>query len=527
MKVNAIILAAGLSSRFVPLSYDVPKGLLKVKDEILIERQIKQLVAGGGISEIHIVVGYKKEQFEYLKEKYGVNIIYNQDYNTKNNFASLYHARKYLKNTYILSSDNYLTINPYKNIEDDSWYMGIYSDEYTKEWIMSEDENGYINNVNIGGKNGYFMLGPVYFSADFSKKFVKILETAYFDISCNDYLWEHLFIKNLNILKMKIKKVSQQDIYEFDSLEELREFDNTYINNSGNKYLQAISKVFNVGESKISACKALDKGMTNKSFYFEIDKVGYIFRIPGNGTSAFINRENEKFTYQAIKFLSIDDNPIYIDEKTGVKITKFITNARVINPRNSDDLLNTMMLARQLHNSNIKVPYIFDFETKINEFEKLCFGYNLVLNKDYTKVKANINELLSKLKTLEIKTCLTHMDLVCDNVLCADEKYILIDWEYAAMCDPLADISLFSIYSYFDKTGVDELAFMYFGRKPNKEELFRIYSYMALGGLLWYLWSLIQNHNGTNFYEYATKQYGYAKDFYKHAKQTKFMQYRL
>lgn len=48
MKVNAIILAAGLSSRFVPLSYDVPKGLLKVKDEILIERQIKQLVAGGG-----------------------------------------------------------------------------------------------------------------------------------------------------------------------------------------------------------------------------------------------------------------------------------------------------------------------------------------------------------------------------------------------------------------------------------------------------------------------------------------------
>ena len=40
---NAVILAAGPSSRFVPLSLEMPKGLFKVKDEVLIERQIKQL----------------------------------------------------------------------------------------------------------------------------------------------------------------------------------------------------------------------------------------------------------------------------------------------------------------------------------------------------------------------------------------------------------------------------------------------------------------------------------------------------
>lgn len=42
---NAIILAAGLSSRFAPISYEKPKGLLKVRGEVLIERQIEQLLA--------------------------------------------------------------------------------------------------------------------------------------------------------------------------------------------------------------------------------------------------------------------------------------------------------------------------------------------------------------------------------------------------------------------------------------------------------------------------------------------------
>ena len=42
MKVdNAIILAAGTASRFAPLSYETPKGLIEVKGEVLIERQFK------------------------------------------------------------------------------------------------------------------------------------------------------------------------------------------------------------------------------------------------------------------------------------------------------------------------------------------------------------------------------------------------------------------------------------------------------------------------------------------------------
>ena len=81
---NAIILAAGFASRCAPLSYEKPKGLFKVRDEILIERQIMQLKERG-INDIYVVVGYMKELFFYLEEKYNVHIIINNEYAIKNN----------------------------------------------------------------------------------------------------------------------------------------------------------------------------------------------------------------------------------------------------------------------------------------------------------------------------------------------------------------------------------------------------------------------------------------------------------
>ena len=108
---NAVILAAGLSSRFAPISYERPKGLLKVRGEVLIERQIEQLQAAG-IHDIVIVVGYKKESFFYLEDRYGVKIVVNRAYAERNNNSSLMLVKEILGNTYICSSDNYFEENP-------------------------------------------------------------------------------------------------------------------------------------------------------------------------------------------------------------------------------------------------------------------------------------------------------------------------------------------------------------------------------------------------------------------------------
>ena len=98
---NAIILAAGLGMRMVPINMQIPKALIEVKGEILIERIIKHLHETG-ITEIYVVVGFMKEEFEYLIDEYGVKLIVNDEYSHKNNLHSLYLAASHLKNTYIV-----------------------------------------------------------------------------------------------------------------------------------------------------------------------------------------------------------------------------------------------------------------------------------------------------------------------------------------------------------------------------------------------------------------------------------------
>mgnify|MGYP000160977665 CR=1 FL=1 len=81
---NAVILAAGQGIRMIPINNSVPKALLDVNGEILIERIIEQLIESN-INDITIVVGFMEDQFHYLIDKYGVKLVSNAEYKEKNN----------------------------------------------------------------------------------------------------------------------------------------------------------------------------------------------------------------------------------------------------------------------------------------------------------------------------------------------------------------------------------------------------------------------------------------------------------
>ena len=106
----------------VPINTEAPKGLLEVHGEPLIERQIRQLHAAG-IHEIYIVVGFMKEQYEYLMDDYSVELIVNPDYAEKNNLHSLYLAREHLSNAYVIPCDIWCDQSPFRRHELYSWYM--------------------------------------------------------------------------------------------------------------------------------------------------------------------------------------------------------------------------------------------------------------------------------------------------------------------------------------------------------------------------------------------------------------------
>lgn len=244
---NAIIMAAGLSSRFAPISFEKPKALIKVRGEVLIERQIRQL-REAGIREIIVVVGYKKEQFTYLEDKFGVIIVENNDYKIRNNNSSIWAAKNYLKNTYICSADNYFSINPFEKVVEESYYSALFADGETKEWCLEFDVNDRITDVIIGGRDKWFMLGHVFWSQNFSEKFVSILEKIYKNPSTADKLWESIYIEHIDELELKIRRYNSDEIYEFDSLDELREFDISYLVDTGSQIVKKCAKDLDCNE---------------------------------------------------------------------------------------------------------------------------------------------------------------------------------------------------------------------------------------------------------------------------------------
>ena len=274
MKRNAIILAAGTSSRFVPISFEIPKSLLKVRGEILIERQIKQLQEAG-IYDITVVVGYKKELFYYLKDKYNVSIVDNEEYHIYNNTSSLMKVLDKLENTYICSSDNYFTKNVFLEDEEQAYYSAIYINGKTNEYCIQYDEENTITEVIIGGENSYVMLGHVYFDKNFSDSFKEILKNEYKNEEIRKKLWEQVYIKHISALKMKIKKYTNGVIFEFDSLEELRKFEPTFLSNT--KIMKEITEYFNCKENELSNFLLEENNEEFFSFSFIYKRQKYIY----------------------------------------------------------------------------------------------------------------------------------------------------------------------------------------------------------------------------------------------------------
>lgn len=511
---NAIILAAGFGMRMVPINLTIPKALLVVNNEPLIERLIKQL-HDVGITDITVIVGFMKERFDYLIDEYGVKLIVNNDYSNKNNLFSLSLAVDEISNTYIVPSDIWCDKNPFNEHEMYSWYM--VSD------LIDNDSSVRINRKmelvsvkeNVGGNT---MIGITYLLEEEAGIIRKRLKEFSSDSKHNEDFWEvTLYDKDKMIVSSRV--VHSSDVVEINTYEQLRELDGDS-NHLKSDALDVIAGTFNKKLENIVDIQVLKKGMTNRSFYFIVDGAKYIMRIPGEGTDRFINRKHEAHVYNAISGLGLCDDPVYINPDNGYKITKFLDDIRIADAYNTEDMKACMKKLRSFHNLKLKVGHTFDLFGQIDFYEKLWDGRESIY-KDYIKTKEQVLSLKNFVDSQQKDWCLTHIDAVPDNFLFYTEngesKLQLTDWEYSGMQDPHLDIAMWSIYSFYSKSQIDRIIDIYFDGACDKAVVAKIYCYVSAAGLLWSNWCEYKSLLGVEFGEYAMKQYRYAKDFYKYA----------
>ncbi len=513
---NAIIMAAGLGMRMVPINAMTPKGLLEVDGEPLVERLIVQLNEAG-IEDITIIVGFMKEKYEYLIDEYGVELVVNPDYAKKNNLASLFMVMDRIENTYVIPCDVWCGKNPFSKTEMYSWYM--VSDLPDEESDVKVNRKLELVKVpkHVSGNE---MIGIAYIAKDDAPDIRKRLKELYENGGHDEDFWEEALYKD-GRMTVAARVASSKETYEINTYEQLRALDDRS-NQLESDAIKVIADVLKCNACDITNIELLKKGMTNRSFMFSADNRRYIMRIPGEGTDQLINRKHEAEVFEVIKKLKLCDQPEYIDPDTGYKITRFLEDARPCNPYNWDEVRKCMDKLKVLHKAKIKVGHAFDIFGQIDFYEKLWNGIPSAY-RDYEKTKDNILSLKQFLASQKKSLCLTHIDAIPDNFLFYDtpdgEELQLTDWEYAGMQDPHVDIAMFAIYSYYDKEQVDKLIDIYFDGKVEERTRIKIYCYIAMCGLLWSNWTEYKSTLGIEFGDYGLKQYRYAKEYYKYVQQ--------
>jgi thiamine kinase-like enzyme len=274
-----------------------------------------------------------------------------------------------------------------------------------------------------------------------------------------------------------------------------------FIANAPSPIIENICSVLKCKRDSIAIVDPLKTGYTNTSFIFEQAGQKYIYRHPGIGTETYINRKCEAFAEENAKRLGIDTTVVHMDSESGWKIARYIENCRDMDTNNKSELKKAMGLLKKLHDAKLQFDWDFNPIERVEE--------HLSVMKSAGK---NVSEFSEQHKRMQKLYCyaekdgydktLCHNDTWYLNYLVNDDLFLLIDWEYAGMGDPSADVANFTAGVNYTTEQFTELCELYEGHILSAKEKRHYFGYRGLMMYYWFVWAVRQEFQGIDVGEY-------------------------
>ncbi len=228
---EAIILAAGMGTRLLPLTSDKPKCLVEVNDITILENALMALKEVK-VEKVAIITGYKENK---IKEKIGltylgmdINYIGNTIYEKTNSMYSLYLGLRSIKeSTWVLESDIMFktSILNYKRQNDISWFVDSKTKNIDGSYVKFNKnfkiiEHNILRNSNLIEEDHAKSLGILHLNKNgvcnlkewLEKAVEQKKENLYYDLILGEHLGSSL-IGAIDIMGQKW--------FEIDNLEDL------------------------------------------------------------------------------------------------------------------------------------------------------------------------------------------------------------------------------------------------------------------------------------------------------------------
>lgn len=250
-------------------------------------------------------------------------------------------------------------------------------------------------------------------------------------------------------------------------------------------------------------------GMTNQNYLVKTSSNQYIVKFFGKGTDKLINRQNEKFNLELLKDLKLDVENYLFDIEAGIKVNQYIENAETLNSFTIKTKFEKIApILQTIHASGKELKGEFAPFEEIKKYESLIQGE--ISYPNYETVRKLVFSLKDQLEEIGIDKKSCHIDLVPENFIEAPDGHLyLIDWEYSSMNDPMWDLAALFLESEFTPEEEENFLAYYESEKtPVSRSKIRIYK--ILQDIIWSLWTIYKEENGSDFGDYGISRYNRA-----------------
>ena len=237
-------------------------------------------------------------------------------------------------------------------------------------------------------------------------------------------------------------------------------------------------------------------GLTNRSFRVSTGVEWYVLRIPGTGTERYIDRRREAYNAALAADLGIAPERVWQDAERGIMLCRHIEGARSLNEADlarSDTLRRAAELLRRLHHSGAvfegqMVPSVL-FEHYLSLARQAGSAPAGPLT-DLCQTSPRLQQLLmSSVPTALWTPC--HVDPVPANFVADDSRLWLLDWEYAAMTDPMWDLACLALEANLNRDQGAQLLYHY-GASVGTDSNRRFREQLLLVSVVGAAWTVLQ-----------------------------------